>query len=414
MKRFSTFFVFISLLIAFNSIAFATSYFSQGNLPPNLTSSWNTLSGGGGSAPNNFTSGDVFIVQFGHSMTTTAPWTVSGTNAQILINGGTLTLSHSTTTQQLTISSGDVTIGFSMVTGITLTVNNGNAAGEDLLIGSSGTANLYKSGKLIYGPGATGKVSNAGTLIHTVTINNDSIPVFTWTTFSTCKITGVTATLPLPGGFGQSFGNIIYDCPSQTTNVIMNTAPTTLTNFTINSTGSGSLVLGTNISPSTSLTINGGIFDLSSYTANGLVLASSINIGASATMRIGGSNGFPINYSAHNLNPTSTVEYYGTGTQIVAAEKYGNLTLSGTRGIGSNITLANTDTIYIAGSLTPAATFISGGYVSSGSTVNFNGTSVQTIPGFKFGNLVIGNVAASTFTGGNISVNGILEVRGLG
>jgi len=365
MKHFSTFFTSLLLVITFHSVVFATSYYSKaGQANPNSTSSWSITTDATGSSPNNFTSGDVFIVQLGHSMTTTAPWTVSGTNAQIFINGGTLTVAHNTTTPQLIISSGDVTILYSMLAVISLTVNNGNAAGEDLLVGSSGTANLYNSGRLIYGTGATGKVSNTGTYTHTATINNEPIPLFTWTTFSICKITGITTTLP--AGFGQSFGNLIYDCPSQTVNDTLKTAPTTITNFTINSTGTKSLVLGTNISPSTSLTINGGIFDLSSYTANGLVLATSITIGSLATLRIGGTNSFPLNYSIHNISSFSSVEYYGSGAQIIAAEKYGNLSISGTR--TGNVSLSSTDTIIIDGIFSPTTSFISGSFLTSGST----------------------------------------------
>ena len=54
-------------------------------------SSWNSNRGGGGSTPANFTGGDVFVIQNGHNMTTSANWAVSGTGAKVQIkNGGSL------------------------------------------------------------------------------------------------------------------------------------------------------------------------------------------------------------------------------------------------------------------------------------------------------------------------------------
>ena len=85
----------------------ATTYYSQGSLAPNLTSSWNSNRGGGGSTPANFTSGDKFIIQNSHSMVTTSNWTISGSSAEIQIeSGGTLTAANAITTQRLTINSG--------------------------------------------------------------------------------------------------------------------------------------------------------------------------------------------------------------------------------------------------------------------------------------------------------------------
>ena len=81
----------------------ATTYFSQGSLAPNLTSSWNTSRVGGGSSPSNFTSGDVFVIQNGHNMTTSATWSISGTGSKLQIeNGGTLTATSAITVASAT------------------------------------------------------------------------------------------------------------------------------------------------------------------------------------------------------------------------------------------------------------------------------------------------------------------------
>ena len=81
----------------------------------------------------------------------------------------------------------------------------------------------------------------------------------------------------------------------------------------------------------------------------------------------------------HPLGASSTVDYNGSGNQTISAQNYGNLTtsLNGTR----TITLANSGTIGIAGTFSPAGGATS--YTNTGSTVSFNGTGgSQNIPAF--------------------------------
>ncbi|HEY2722403.1 MAG TPA: hypothetical protein VGI82_11795, partial [Chitinophagaceae bacterium] len=66
----------------------ANTYYSTNNAAPNLTSSWHTSRTGSGSPPSNFTVGDIFIIQSGQSLTTTANWTISGTNGKLVIETG--------------------------------------------------------------------------------------------------------------------------------------------------------------------------------------------------------------------------------------------------------------------------------------------------------------------------------------
>ena len=72
-------------------IIFAATYYSQGSLAPELTTSWNSDRGGIGTAPANFTGADTFVIQMGHEMTTAATWTVSNASSMVEIeNGGVL------------------------------------------------------------------------------------------------------------------------------------------------------------------------------------------------------------------------------------------------------------------------------------------------------------------------------------
>jgi len=83
------------------------TYYSQGSLDATLLSSWNSNRGGGGTSPSDFTSDDIFVLQNGHSMTTSAPWTVSGDGNEIWIeSGATLTATMLVQTATFQIDNG--------------------------------------------------------------------------------------------------------------------------------------------------------------------------------------------------------------------------------------------------------------------------------------------------------------------
>jgi fibronectin-binding autotransporter adhesin len=198
--------------------------------------------------------------------------------------------------------------------------------------------------------------------------------------------------------------------------------------------GSGTKTLANNVTVSNSIVVDVGTLDLASYTANRSTAGGSMTVSAAATLKIGGTNTFPSNYSSVSLAGTSTVEYYGTA-QTIAAQNYSNLTISGAR-TTSNVTLASSGTIGIAGTFTPSATFTSGGYVITGSTMDFNGTGAQTVVAFNYNNIVLSGArttnyitvsptgtvgiagtvtATATFTsGGFISTNSTIDYNGSG
>lgn len=61
------------------------TYYSAGNLPANLLSSWITTENGSVKNPFNFTSGDTFVIRSGHKMNTTSKWKISGKNSELCI-----------------------------------------------------------------------------------------------------------------------------------------------------------------------------------------------------------------------------------------------------------------------------------------------------------------------------------------
>jgi hypothetical protein len=104
------------------------TYYSQGSVAPNLTTSWNTSRGGGGSQPANFTSGDVFVVQDGHNMTTSGTWSVSGAGSRLWIEGG----GALTATSAVTLASATT---FRIDAGGTYIHNNTTAYGSSIFQG---------------------------------------------------------------------------------------------------------------------------------------------------------------------------------------------------------------------------------------------------------------------------------------
>jgi fibronectin-binding autotransporter adhesin len=135
-----------------------------------------------------------------------------------------------------------------------------------------------------------------------------------------------------------------------------------------------------------------------------------------ATFKVAGTtSAFPTGFGTVTLGATSTVDYGGTGAQTVVAQNYGNLTISAARG-ANNVTLASSGTIGVAGTLSDTATFNSGnGFVTTTSTVAYNGTGSQTITALSpivsgsvmYSNLTINNASGVTL-GGNVNVGGTL------
>lgn len=147
------------------------------------------------------------------------------------------------------------------------------------------------------------------------------------------------------------------------------------------------------------ITITAGTLDLSSFTLNRgtSVAGGSFSMSSSTTLKIGGTNTFPANYSTVNLASLCTVEYNGTN-QTVSNQSYGNLTFSSGSGAATKTMPATA--LVVANDFTSA--------IGSGTSVSFTASGAITVKG----NTTIG--ASTTFNGGsgshtlagNFTVNG--------
>jgi hypothetical protein len=217
----------------------------------------------------------------------------SSDNVITILNGHTVTITSNLNVDQVVVNSGgQITIN----SGVVLTIANG--AGTDLDI--SGT--LSNAGTFTLSSGATFSAQSGANYIHNQ--NTGNIPIATWNTGSTCSITGVTVTLP--ANINQSFYNLTYNCPNQTS--VENTQANLTTvngNFTVISTGTGALRFGPSnlftFSVGGNFTINGGSLFLCGSNSPVFNIAGDFNM-------TGGSCVFTdANNSSGNGTPTMNV-----------------------------------------------------------------------------------------------------------
>lgn len=250
------------------------------------------------------------------------------------------------------------------------------------------------------------------TTISTLVIDNSSGVVVTGPlvvkdslTLSSGQLAGATAgdTVQLASGAvvtpngGTVSGTIKYNYPldvvyqgstATATGAELPTDATSVRNVTINN--PAGVTLNSNLTVNGDLMIAAGsTFTLGTHTVNRGSTGGTLNIGAGATLNIGGTGGFPSSYTTHTISGTSTVVYNGTN-QTISPESYGNLTFGGT---GTKILSSGTTSIsgnfVVTGSPTVAA---------NGGTIQINGTGAQSIAGTTFNNLTFNGTGTKTMT----------------
>jgi hypothetical protein len=221
---------------------------------------------------------------------------------------------------------------------------------------------------------------------------------------STAGITssGATGNVQVSGTRSFSTGaNYNYNGTSAQVNG--NGLPATVNDLTVNN--AAGVTLSATIAVSGNLTVTAGTLDLSSFTVNRASSGGILTVADGATLKIGGTNGFPTNYSSKLLGAISTVEYAGTA-QAVGAQNYGHLTVSnsGLKTFGT-VALSN---IRIAGALT-----ISGSATTDLTTnttnVSYNGSGAQTVLGLTYYDLTASTSGTKTLAA-NATVNDNLTV----
>lgn len=139
-----------------------------------------------------------------------------------------------------------------------------------------------------------------GVYEHNFTTTGGTVPTSTWATGSTCAFIGYTSNTTAPGGTGQTFSNLTYNCPSQTSSLNFTGGLKTVNGtFRIVSTGSGNFrCTGATAGP----------FDFANYIqdAGSVILVTSSSVGP-----FNFSNSFTLNGGTFDINSG------GSGTQVI-------------------------------------------------------------------------------------------------
>jgi hypothetical protein len=444
-----------------------------------LSSWTNDPAGVAGTSPSNFTNaGQAFIVRNGNPGTLAGNLTISGLNSTLSIesghtfstnatnsftgtvnvnNGGTLNLVHTTiptfgtlgssstviyagatsqtipvaTYGNVTISNATHTLGGNVSVPGTLTINSGAvlAVGDNNtltitgtitgsgFLGGAATANATTNPSLTYSSVSSGTINvssnyhfrnvtisngvtltlgtlqssrfevnnilNYGNATSTISIGTGELIVEGNITGSICRIVGNNAG-------SLSIKNTFISTPVTQSLVFVTTA--SLANFSI--TGR-SVTLNSNLTVLTSLSLD----------------AAALTVVGTRTVSVQGA--FPVTNGGSLVPGSSTFNFNGSGAQSVPAVNFHNLTLAGTRTTNS-ITLAP-GTIGVNSTLNVVASFTSGSYIVTGSTMNFNGITTQILKSATqpciLGGLMVSTGTLTDGSSGSVGQPGI-RVRG--
>ncbi len=156
-----------------------------------------------------------------------------------------------------------------------------------------------------------------------------------------------------------------------------------------------------------------GAFNFNILTISGNKASNNITLVNGGTIGIAGTFSLTAT-SVTYITTGNTVDFNGTAAQGIPAFNFNNLTVSANKG-SNNVTFINGGTVGVAGTLSLTATSVT--YVTTGNTIDFNGIAAQTIPVFSFNNLTISgnkNTNAITLASGTVGIAGIFSVTATG
>lgn len=340
----------VMLVLQLNASKAATYFLTAAGASSAQTlTSWNTVAGGGGSSPANFTTtNDIFIIPVGISgvLGTSITIGTNSTTSAILQIAGTLTINNGVT---LSIA-GRNTVDNCIVTGTIIFA--GNTARLDIV-------NNNVNANFVLASGATLITANTtGILGTSCSITKSANGVVTFDAASNLELNGVAqATLGIP---------------------------TTVNNLTLS--GSGAKTISTAITINGNLTLSGTATFAAPASQNVggiLTIGNGTTFTAPTAMNVTGNF---INNGTFNSN-SGTVTMNGTTQTIsgTAQTTFNNLTITS----GTSTTVVSTSSIRLTGTLTTNNKFILASDASgtasigssTGATITGNVTVQRFVPG---------------------------------
>ena len=382
----------------------AATYYSKGSLDATLLASWSNTTDGTGASPTDFIStGDIFVIQTGHEMTTSAAWSVgvtAGGGKLQIINGGKLT-----GTYDITIASGN-----------TFQIDNGGTYVNDIANNLS---------KLFGGTEAFDTNSNF------IIVKIAASPVIADGGYGNLTFRNhETANKSMNSGIQNVKGNLTFETtinPSTVRFALVGNQTTTINvggDLIVNSSDGTGYIVAINVNTG-NVTINvagnikimNGTFNMKAATPALSVLNvgknleisggtfTSVNTVTPSTLNFLGVNSEFIQTGGIMQNPQNI--NLGVSTDAILSLR-NNYTVGNGRSISVNGTLnvEAGDTLKIGGTTTGT-----GVIDASVGTITYNGTTAQTISNIKdntLKNLVVNNAAGVNLSS-NLSVTGNLN-----
>ena len=415
MKKFTLSVVFLFLALVQTWAAAYRDFRTKANGDWNLLSTWQMHNG---------------------SMWVNATWIPDYNDEDItILEGYSVSITASVTVDQVNVK-GNLTLN----SGIILTINNGSLTDVFVDNTSSNLAYFYVYGTII----------NQGTLSKTDGVINyydnsfykhaqdgGSVEDATWSTNSTCEITGYVGSNP--SNLDQNFGNFTWNCSGQTSTPNLSTIPIVYGNFSLISTGNASLTLST--SSNTNMNIygdyiqQGGNFFPSNGSADDILnIGGNFNMtggklggppsGSGSTTLVFNKNGIQTftspaaqdalsNKLNFQVNSNSTLDI-GTGVLGNFLYTSGTFTLSS----GAGLMTANANGIALSGSsgcvqVTGTRNYSSGAnytFYASGSQSTGNGLSTPVSGTVTIGSSI--NTTNLSFTSSTAINNSLIIIKG--
>jgi len=387
----------------------------------NWTNNGGTLSGGANTVTLTSTSGTI-----GGTGTTAFP-------ALSFASGAAYTMNNNNSCTSLIFVASATASSLTQASGTTLTVNGAVTINQPTASVTTAwninAATATVSGLITFA-GSNTTTARVGKIVTTTgTLNANGGITFTASAAATKVIdmSGGAGTLNLKGALtvpaasstltaGTSGSIFNYaDTAAQTVNFFSAGAYHNL--YTNNTSASGAtlsnVITASNVTGN--LRVQSGTFSNGGFAIAGNA-AKTFEVVNGATFKVAGTiSAFPTGFGTVTLGATSTVDYSGTLAQTIAAQNYGNLTISSARG-ANNVTLVSIGTIGVAGTFSSTATFSAGnGFITTSSSVTYNGNSSQTVTAISplvsgsimYNNLTINNSSGVTLAG-NVTVGGTL------
>ncbi len=219
------------------------------------------------------------------------------------------------------------------------------------------------------------------------------------------------------GSFLQGEGTIVFNGSGA-----QSVDASTFNDFTINK-PSGALTLLGDVVVNGDINVQSGTVEVGTHSVFRSTLGGTATLGAGATIRFGG-NSIQINNFANLVaDPTSTVEYYGSGARAIPPIAFGNLTLSNgganAKTMVGPTAVQGTLTVNSGSTLTaPSTTLTLGGdFTVNGSFNHGSGAVILSGSGNVNGNITYNDLVVSgtyVFQSGSATAEGDVVVSATG